>query len=414
MRYLCLLGFVGAVLNAQSVNLSDSYPKFNISDQPQTDVFPRPDILLPNIAFWKRIYGELTSNQIIFSDYDDLSLVYCIIDVPSAGKAREHAIKKTKQELVAVLKELDTCQPESADDLKGFAKEVYLALQDNPRPDKYRRGENIRAQNGLRNQFEEGYRRSGAHEQEIKARLRNAGLPEELIGIVFVESLFHPKSKSSVGATGIWQFMKRTAHEFMRVNQLVDERQDPIVSTEAAIKYIKSAMGVLQEWPLVITSYNYGRGGMAKAVEMVGSRDFEEILKNYQNPRFGFAARNYYAEFLAAVDIYKQADQIFPEVEPVSGWAYEIIELPKAISVHDLLSTKFIEAVWLKTYNPALTKYAHKGVQILPKGFTLRVPPDEKERLERRIAYLPERKQKKSRRRPSTCKFTELPAAVTD
>lgn len=412
MRTLYFICLLGAFANAQSLNMSDSVgPKIELGEA-QTDEFPRPDILLPNIAFWKRIYGELTSNQIVFSDYDDLGLVYRIINVPSSGKTREQAIKKGKLELAAVLKELETCQPESADDLKGLAKEVYLALEDNPRKDKYRRTDFIRAQNGLRDQFKDGYKRSGAHEQEIKARLRNAGLPEELIGIVFVESLFHPKSKSSVGAMGIWQFMRKTAYEFMRVNQLVDERQDPIVSTDAAIRYIKSARKSLKEWPLVITSYNYGRGGMVKAVDMTQSSDFEVILKYYQNPRFGFAARNYYAEFLAAVDIYKQADQIFPEVEPVSGWVYEIVELPKAISVHDLLSTKSIEAVWLRTYNPALTTYAHNGKQILPKGFTLRVPPENKARLQKRLAYLPERKERKSRRRSSTCHFTELPAAV--
>lgn len=406
LRFFYIIGLLSVVLQAQSVNLSDSA---------QTDIFPRPDILLPNIVFWKRVYGEFTSNQIIFSDYNDLSLVYRVVTVPGGGKAREHAIKKARQEIAAVLKELDACQPESADDLKGLAKEVYLALEDNERPDKYKQFDNIRAQNGLRDRFEDGYRRSGAHEQEIKVRLRNADLPEELIGIVFVESLFHPKSKSSVGATGIWQFMRRTAHEFMSVNRLVDERQDPIVSTDAAIRYIKSSRKVLKEWPLVITSYNYGRGGMAKAVEMVGSRDFEEILKKYQNPRFGFAARNYYAEFLAAVDIYKQAEDLFPDVEPASNWVYAIVELPKAVSVRDLLSTKSIEAVWLKTYNPALTSYAHKGAEILPRGFTLRVPPEEKDRVEKKLANMTERKQKKSRKRSaSVCRFTELPAAVAD
>jgi membrane-bound lytic murein transglycosylase D len=415
LRYFYFIGLLSVVLQAQSVNLSDSYPKIKPSDSAQTNIFPRPEILLPNIAFWRRVYGEFTSNQIIFSDYNDLSLVYRVVTVPSGGKAREKAIKKAREEIARALKELDACQPESADGLEGLAKEIYLALEDISKPDKYKHSDTIRAQNGLRDRFEEGYKRSGAHDQEIKARLRNAGLPEELIGIVFVESLFHPKSKSSVGATGIWQFMKRTAFEFMRVNRLVDERHDPIVSTDAAIRYIKSSKKVLEEWPLVITSYNYGRGGMAKAAEMVGSRDFEEILKNYRNPRFGFAARNYYAEFLAAVDIYKQAEEIFPDAELISDWSYEIIELPKAVSVRDLLSTNSLEAVWLKTYNPALTPYAHKGAEILPKGFTLRVPRENKDKLEKRLAGLAERKQKKSRKRStSICHFTELPTAVAD
>lgn len=145
-------------------------------------------------------------------------------------------------------------------------------------------------------------------------------------------------------------------------------------------------------------------GGMAKAAQMVGSRDFGEILKKYQNPRFGFAARNYYAEFLAAVDIYKQAGEIFPDVEPVSSWAYEIIQLPKAISMRDLLSTKSLEAVWLKTHNPALSASAHHSKQILPKGFTLRVPLAHKEKIEKKLASVKRNKQKNN-----SSHFTELP-----
>lgn len=400
-----ILLFLASNLNAQSLSLSGESAGFV-----EIGEFPRPTILLPNIAFWKKIYSEYTSNQIVFSDSEDLGLVYRVVTVPAAGKARENAIKHAKQEILTALDELQSCEPESVDVLEpGLTREIYLALSSNPRVDKYQRGEFIRAQNGLKDRFEEGYHRSGAHDAEIRARLKNAGLPEDLIGIVFVESLFYPKSKSSVGATGIWQFMKRTAFEFMRVNQLVDERQDPILSTDAAIKYLKSARKSLQEWPLVITSYNYGRGGMAKAAEMVGSKDFEVILKNYSNPRFGFAARNYYAEFLAALDVYRNASAIFPNTEPVSQWSYAILELPKSILVKDLLSSKSLESVWLKTYNPALTNLAHKGKAVLPKGFTLRVPVGHKTSLEKKLSYMPERKQKKSRK----CNFTELSAPVT-
>lgn len=418
LRYLTLLCLSTALLNAQSLNLSDSSPRIDPaalplplpalpSPLPQTDIFPRPNVLLPSISFWKRIYGELTSNQIVFSDSEDLGLVYHVINVPSAGKARDQAIRKNRLELEIALQELELAQPTSEEGLSNLAKEVYWALHDNKRPDKYRRGQHIRAQNGLKNQFEDGYKRSGAHEQEIKSRLKKAGLPEELIGIVFVESLFHPKSLSSVGAKGIWQFMKRTAYEFMRVNKLVDERLDPILSTDAAIKYIKSAKESLKEWPLAITSYNYGRGGMAKAVEMTGTRDFGEILKKYQNPRFGFAARNYYAEFLAAVDIYKQAESLFPQTEPISSWAYEIIQLPKPISVSDLLSMKYVETVWFKTHNPALIAFAHHGKQILPKGFTLRVPSEDREKLEKKLARISNKHAQKTKNK--NMHFTELP-----
>ncbi len=411
MKFAWLLLAISTSAWSQSLNLTEESPRFIPDTAAQTDEFPRPDAIVPAVNFWKRVYGELGKNQIIFSDYDDLALVYRVITLSGDNKTRNQAIKKAHHEIVAALKELDACDPDSIDEVSGVAKEIYENLKSSSREDKYKHWNNIRSQYGLRDHFAEGVKRSGAHDKEIRARLRAADLPEELIGIVFVESLFHPKSRSSVGATGIWQFMRRTAFEFMRVNRLVDERLDPIVSTDAAIRYIKSAKKQLKEWPLVITSYNYGRGGMAKAAEMVGSTDFGDILKNYQNPRFGFAARNYYAEFLAAVDIYKQADELFPDTEPVSGWAYEIIQLPKTVSMRDLLSTQAVEAVWLKTYNPALTKHAHKGNELLPKGFTLRVPAEQKDLLERKLAHLPDRKIKK--RRGKTCNFTELPEPAT-
>src|SRR5437867_985660 len=81
------------------------------------------------------------------------------------------------------------------------------------RDDKFRRMDFVRAQNGLKNRFEKGYFLSGAHEKEIRLRLKEAGLPEDLIAVVFVESLFYSRATSHAGAGGIWQFMKGTARE---------------------------------------------------------------------------------------------------------------------------------------------------------------------------------------------------------
>src|SRR3989338_5178380 len=100
LRILGIIWLLTACLQAQSLDLNE-------------ELFPRPESLLPNINFWKRVYSELDSNQIIFSDYDDLSLVYQVIDVPSGGKAREQAIKKAKHDLVQALKELDQLRPDS-------------------------------------------------------------------------------------------------------------------------------------------------------------------------------------------------------------------------------------------------------------------------------------------------------------
>ena len=368
--------------------------------------FPQPKILEDNIEFWKRIYSELNSNQVIFTDQEDLTLVYRVVKVPKGWRARKRAIKRAKKQIKYALKKLHR-NPKKAIRRSKIAREIHINLKKHPRKDKYKRWRKIRAQGGLKDKFKEGYIRAGAYEDEILARLNRAGLPEQLIGIACVESLFHPKSHSSRGAKGIWQFMRRTAWEFMRVNRLVDERLDPVLSTEAAIKYIQSAQKKFSEWPIIITSYNYGRNGMVRIVKKHGTEDFTKILKRHNGRRFKFAARNYYAEFIAAVEIYQLADKYFPDVKRDKPWKYEIIKLPKAMSVKDILAIKAIKRSWFKKHNPALTPRAHRGRELLPKGFTIRVPPKQKAKVEKKLAYVRKHKSKRRFR-----KFTELPAPL--
>lgn len=347
------------------------------------DDFPVPQSLESNVAFWKRVYSEWTTNQIAFSDEEDLGLVYAVIDVPDDKHpaARAEKIKQTKNELRAALDTLEALRPQSETQLTGLAQTVFLALKDNPRQDKYRRGDFIRAQNGLKDRFEQGYYMAGAHETEIRTRFREAGLPEDLIAIAFVESLFHPKAKSWAGACGIWQFLKGTAREYLSVNKLVDERFDPILATKAAIEYIKSAREALVEWPLVITSYNYGRAGMARAVDAVNSRDFDVILKKYNGDRFGFAARNYYAEFLAALAIYRDAKEYLPDAEQASPWSYDVLTLANPAFLRDLTMHDHELSQSLAQLNPALTPEVVRGKEVLPTGFRLRVPKGERKQL---------------------------------
>lgn len=366
-------------------------------EQQEPSVFERPQLIEPNIQFWTKVYGVWSVNQIAFHDQDDLSYVYCVIDVPplttqANRKSRQMQIEATRDELKQVLQNLDATRPTSADGLSGLERDVYLALLPIVDANKYQKWDTIRAQNGLKERFEEGLLRSGLHADAIKQRLKEEGLPEDLIGIVFVESLFFPTSKSHAGAAGIWQFVHGTAKEFMQVNNLVDERFDPLISTNAAIAYFKSAQRMLQKnWALVITSYNYGRAGTLRAAERVGALDYERVLTEFEHNRFGFAARNYYSEFLAALDVYKNADMYFPNVGRWEQWKYDVATLSKPIYFTDLARASFLDSDWLREYNPALQPRVLSGHEVLPQGFSLRVPKGLKSRVESYASELPTR-----------------------
>src|SRR5208337_2347129 len=70
----------------------------------------------------------------------------------------------------------------------------------------------------------------------------------------------------------------------------------------------------LGDWPLAITAYNYGTGGVARAAGIYGG-DYCQMVQHYQGPHFGFAVKNYYAEFLAAMQVHRYEDKYFPGIE---------------------------------------------------------------------------------------------------
>lgn len=114
------------------------------------DIFPRPDVVVPNVEFWKRVYAEWSVNEVVFHDTEYFDLVYRVVRVPKReektpdGLTRNDVLGQAKKELVAALASLDVKQPTSAAGLEGFELELYQALEHNPRPDKYQRAGSIR------------------------------------------------------------------------------------------------------------------------------------------------------------------------------------------------------------------------------------------------------------------------------
>jgi len=122
-------------------------------------------------------------------------------------------------------------------------------------------------------------------------------LPYELKYLPVIESALNPIARSYVGAAGLWQFMPGTGKLFgLEINSLVDERMDPVKSTEAACRFLSSMYAVYQDWNLVIAAYNCGSGNVNKAIKRAGGkRDFWSIY-----PYLPRETRNYVPIFIAA------------------------------------------------------------------------------------------------------------------
>ncbi len=123
------------------------------------------------------------------------------------------------------------------------------------------------------------------------------GLPYELELMPVIESALNPQAHSYMGAAGLWQFMPATGKRYgLEINSLVDERMDPVKSTEAACRFLKAMYDVFQDWNLVIAAYNCGSGNVSKAIHRAGGkRDFWSIY-----PYLPRETRSYLPIFIAA------------------------------------------------------------------------------------------------------------------
>lgn len=136
----------------------------------------------------------------------------------------------------------------------------------------------------------------------FEEKLAKHNLPMELKYLAIVESALNPKARSRVGATGLWQFMYPTGKQYgLDVNTFVDERSDPIKSTEAAAQYLSELYDLYGNWELALASYNYGPGNVSKAIRRSGGKTNYWEIRQYM-PR---ETQGYVPAFLATMYIYE-------------------------------------------------------------------------------------------------------------
>ena len=167
---------------------------------------------------------------------------------------------------------------------------------------------NVRSQLGQKDFFLGGLNRYEQWIGEIEKTFTKYRLPLELTRLPFVESSFNPEAVSKVGASGVWQIMPAIGKKFLKINKHIDERNDPIKSARAAALLLKENKLLLKKWPLAVTAYNTGVGLIRKGVKRHKTRDLNRLIQRYKSGNFGFAAKNFYSSFLAAlhVEAYKE------------------------------------------------------------------------------------------------------------
>jgi membrane-bound lytic murein transglycosylase D len=340
----------------------------------EANPFPRPAELEPDVRFWIRVYTEVTTDEGLLHDSWNLNVVYEVLRFEGdlSPQARERRIAVAKLRYAALLRRFAAGE---TTDLTAHERRILHAFGDGATPAEFTAAiDRIRFQLGQADRFHEGLIRAEVLERRIAKTLKQNGVPEEIAALPHVESSFNQFAYSRVGAAGLWQFMPSTAKRYMRVDSLVDERLDPYRATEAAANLMLYNYRLVGTWPLAVTAYNHGPGGLRRAQDELGSSDIAVIVKRYQGATFGFASRNFYVAFLAALEVDRHAEQYFGPITRLPDPENMTVELPDYIPVDAAAKAFHVDLGALRVLNPALRPLIWSGARLVPRGYALRIP----------------------------------------
>ncbi len=353
--------------------------------------FHVPQGLSLRVQFWFDVYTKYGLEERVIHSQKYPWLIFKVIDVapilyaesPSLQWLRNqnadnivHAeLRRTKFQLIKI------AHSKSLEKLTEEEQLLVAVLQ--ALPGKLQRNaqlvaSSLRIQTGQKEVFQEGLSISRQFLPQMDEIFKAQKLPSELTRIPLVESSFNDLATSKAGASGVWQFIGNTGKKFLMVNSNIDERRSPIKSAYAAALVLKEDYMLLKhQWPLAVTAYNHGPGGVRHAAKTSKSYELATILTKYQSKSFGFATSNYYSEFLAALYAEKYQDEIFGAAGPDEDNHTQVVRLSRKMRANELLSKIDMPADDFIDLNPELRKAVQKNAP-LPKGFKLHIPADKK------------------------------------
>ncbi|MCB0326736.1 MAG: LysM peptidoglycan-binding domain-containing protein [Bdellovibrionales bacterium] len=353
------------------------------------ETFPCYQELKPRIEFWKSVFSQHGDDAAIFHDIEHPERVYSVLQTQASCTSRKEplTIRRERSRIENILLSLSKKNIRE-DALSEEERQIAGLFQSPSKSELVEASRRIRCQEGNRHRFVKALARYQYYKNQVVETLKQNKLPEEIQYLPFVESSYNPLAYSKVGAAGLWQIMPSTARTLgLKLNAYVDERLDPQKSTNAAAKYFKQSFAILgqqiekqnyvsqasQLGPLVITSYNYGIGGMKKAISQFGP-DYMNILQRYKSRSFQTAVKNFYASFLAASEVAQNHTSFFGDIQAYRPpQSFEFI-VPRAISVPKFASHFNYDVQELKELNPSFSRRIWKGTFALPSGYLINVP----------------------------------------
>jgi membrane-bound lytic murein transglycosylase D len=195
--------------------------------------------------------------------------------------------------------------------------------------------------------------RGDFYEGFVKSVFREHGIPTDLYHLAMIESGFIPTARSRAGAAGMWQFMPATSQDVaLRVDEVVDERLDPVRSTRAAALHLRRLYRAHGDWALAAAAYNAGSGRIGRGIERFGARNFWDLAL-----RGDLAEETIrYVPRLFAMTIIAR-DRVrfgFPPARIDNGFAFDSIHVDVSVPLSELAGMVGLPEELLASMNPHL------------------------------------------------------------
>lgn len=310
--------------------------------------------LQKRVNFWISIYSRYTTTQGVFHLTEDPSFVLGEIDLTDIYKNPDIGDTQKRKMIEAEVKN----------------KKAYYATKYNIDPTK------IRLQMGLRDRMRKALFLSGKYINQMEDIFKKENLPVELTRLVFVESSFNVFAQSKVGASGLWQIMPSVARPNGFITNDYDKRNHPIYATKLAAKIMKQNYTSLKSWPLAITAYNHGLSGVKRMMRKSESVKIEELIASKRvTGSWGFASKNFYACFLAVLQVEKNATGLFGDsLVKADSLNFKEYLLPNKTKKSEILKWFDGSVTRFRQMNPHLNWAALMNKKSVPAGIPLMIP----------------------------------------
>lgn len=366
--------------------------------------FRIPPGMRNQVAFWLRIYTKYTTHHTVLFDERHPEIVYEVIDFRDLQKREPNPVRyeiyrrrKTLKVLKAYQKAFRSLAARknntskkhlTREEKRILQAHQILSRKRHPHHEYSYFAKHLRTTTGQRDGIMRGLATADLYFERMEEIFAEMQLPRQLTRLALVESSFNFNAVSRVGATGVWQFMPGPGQHYMTIShkRQIDERLSPIKSTVAAARLLLDHQKIFRSrvnWPIVITSYNYGLRTLlsfppsATNLQSLGKL-FSGCEKTNPDHRLGFAGRNYYASFLAVLHAESYREFFFgpTQIQNNAFIAYKKIERPQS-----LLGIALQEGVPLRLIQRLNPDVQNSKVK-LPKGFWVALPARKKDSFE--------------------------------